>query len=1242
MGYIYENSDPERFQHLCQSLLLADYPSLQCFPVGQPDGGRDGWDLDSDTALQVKFKRTDEPDSADWMIAALEGELPKIRRMIEKGLSKYVMATNARGTGHEDSGKIDKVRAWLKKNISVPAVCLWRDDLDRRIDVAPVALKFKYSEIVMLSDGIELLFYQQFELQDKKKLDIIKWFLRDQFKKDKAVKFKQVHLSNELLDLFIDIPVSVGRGKRRREMRRDLDNFIVDVETDSKLAEIGIRSATADGIFIRRPSAAALILQVGSQVSGRHLLIEGAPGQGKSTLAQYVCQVHRAKFLRDEEMLNRIPEEHQRSAFKLPIKVDLRDFASFLEGNSPFQIMASAGVTSNPRSLEAFLAELISYGAGGVRLEVYDVLSILTETPVLLFLDGLDEVADLSVRDKLVESVSDTLNRLDGSGADVQVIMTSRPSIFGRSAALESSSFVTLVLENIDKPIIDEYTTKWVNARQLDRSEQREVRKILGEKLEHSHIQELTRNPMQLTILLSLVHQIGHSLPDQRTDLYHRYIDLFLTREADKSAAVRDNRTILVNFIASLAWHLQSQAESSRGAGSVSLEQLVDLAGAYLSAGSHDETLANTLFGGGLERVFVLVARIEGLYEFEVQPIREYFCALHLYETAPIGSRRCATPAGDRSQRFEAIAANPFWLNVTRFYAGFYAMGEVGNLVMSLKEMIADQDVARSIHARKVSILLLQDRVFADKKFHQTDLINTVFDEIGLGSVFAELAAARGERFSLQEECGADVLREILFRFFCNAVGGPHADVCALWLIYLDGEALTRKFIDSIEKTSGDIRTDWIAGLFGAGAGQSLSGIEIWRLLSDDSPDRGNLARRISSVFSSGISMYDVPDILVQEAVRSILDGLAPFTFIRPSSQSGALALLYSAFAISHWHPGAARLEFVDMVRYHLKNADESESSIPPVGADGLARIEEFGDAIIDAEQSVRGRAGNKSLGLLMLAAEKVTEVYGPNWAAMSMAIQLAGRSEIPKFAAHADQLNNGEVSVCVRARMARLKRGGAGWWVDQLSACTSRLDQMFWAGLVISWASPSNLTHLSDDLNRIIPSLSAEEFRALRWTIIACSALNDMRADRKKVIPFALDNFSDRAAILVSLAFGGRVSGSLLRKKSHEDPVVNEWISWTRLNAAVEHVPDWNDHVAVEKWMPLVMKYEMHDYPHSIFAMDVAYRAGRSVLFGERIVQRPLAYTLPFLKVGQSIVLDKYRPSSLTKIAKLEHWSFE
>jgi len=89
MDYPYENLDPETFQFFCQALLVKEYPGMQCFPVAQPDGGRDATQLypqltgAKDFAMfQVKFVRQPfaEKDPHKWITAIIADETPKVKK----------------------------------------------------------------------------------------------------------------------------------------------------------------------------------------------------------------------------------------------------------------------------------------------------------------------------------------------------------------------------------------------------------------------------------------------------------------------------------------------------------------------------------------------------------------------------------------------------------------------------------------------------------------------------------------------------------------------------------------------------------------------------------------------------------------------------------------------------------------------------------------------------------------------------------------------------------------------------------------------------------------------------------------------------------------------------------------------------------------------------------------------------------------------------------------------------------
>ncbi len=166
MKYPLENLGPHRFQQLCQALLTRSYPDLQCFPVSQPDGGRDAFitpDTDSDKQtiiFQVKY--TDQalgkrrPHTR--IINELRRELPRLAPNI-LGPTKYILMTNVPGTGARGGGSIDVVEELLSEALGTPSQCWWRDDIERRLDDA-WDVKWSFPEVFSNQDILRLTLYR--------------------------------------------------------------------------------------------------------------------------------------------------------------------------------------------------------------------------------------------------------------------------------------------------------------------------------------------------------------------------------------------------------------------------------------------------------------------------------------------------------------------------------------------------------------------------------------------------------------------------------------------------------------------------------------------------------------------------------------------------------------------------------------------------------------------------------------------------------------------------------------------------------------------------------------------------------------------------------------------------------------------------------------------------------------------------------------------------------------------------
>ena len=120
-----------------------------------------------------------------------------------------------------------------------------------------------------------------------------------------------------------------------------------------------------------------------------------------------------------------------------------------------------------------------------------------------------------------------------------------------------------------------------------------------------------------------------------------------------------------------------------------------------------------------------LVSRVQGTFEFEVQPLREYFAARHLHKTAPY-SPPGREKKGTRPDRFAALASSLYWTNVTRFYSGFYDVGELPSLVDEIIEIGERPGYKLIAQPRRLAMMLLGDYVFAQSPKSMRRLIEFI------------------------------------------------------------------------------------------------------------------------------------------------------------------------------------------------------------------------------------------------------------------------------------------------------------------------------------------------------------------------------------------------------------------------------------------------------------------------------------------------------------------------------------
>src|SRR5918999_5871960 len=104
--------------------------------------------LSSFAVCQVKYSRNPVGGSDDrkWVLDAVDGEVEKVKRLIERGATQYLFATNVSGTAHLGTGSIDRLQSDIGDRLGIPVLCWWRDDINRRLD-GSWDIKLRYPEV---------------------------------------------------------------------------------------------------------------------------------------------------------------------------------------------------------------------------------------------------------------------------------------------------------------------------------------------------------------------------------------------------------------------------------------------------------------------------------------------------------------------------------------------------------------------------------------------------------------------------------------------------------------------------------------------------------------------------------------------------------------------------------------------------------------------------------------------------------------------------------------------------------------------------------------------------------------------------------------------------------------------------------------------------------------------------------------------------------------------------------------
>lgn len=1135
MDYLFENLGDERFQEFCHSLINKEFPDSQAYPVGQPDGGRDSlvYSMDSNKkefiVFQVKFVRNPYQitDVHKWLTSVIEnekGEAKKINLLIPKGAIKYYLLTNVKGTAHLDVGAIDKVNKILEDNIEIPSICWWRDDLSRKLESNPI-LKWSYPEILSGQDILNSVLFNNLNESKERRENVIRAYLADQYEIDNEVKFKQIDLHSQLLDLFTDVPIRIKKfNQKNRLLRRIIGSFednqfrynndyYIPFDEEEPRTKIG----TAE--FLLHPKF---------QNEIQRILLEGGPGQGKSTISQYVCQTHRIRLLDKQNDLEKLPDNIKNAPIRLPFKIDLRDIASWVEKKNPYPAIISEEHFSKNwnNSLESFLVAHIFNHSQLENFNTNDFIAVCKLSSILFVFDGFDEIANIKIREEVIEFINKGINRISENSKSIQVVITSRPAAFSSSISFSVDLYPHFELADITPLIIKQYVEKWIKANRLDSKESAQIKKLIDEKLQMPHLKDLAKSPMQLAIFLSLLRTNSESLPNKRTALYDTYINLFFNRESEKNTMIRDNRDLIIDIHQYLAWILHSEAEMSNNSGRIYIEDLINLLKNYLSKEGHRTDISEELFDVLKERVCALVSRVQGTFEFEVQPLREYFCARYLYNTSPY-SPAGSEKSGTKPERFEAISRSFYWQNVVRFFAGCFDKGELPMLIQKLRELQNDKFLKYTNYPRLLTSQILSDYVFTQYPILLRDVVEIIIDGINIGAVInQESHRSSKEPILLPQECGRS---EVIDECFKQLRQFPPIDYAQELIGIINNNPQDRlvHWKDHIQKIQGEKLTKWLEYAYLL---QIIHKIDK-QVLADIlklSEDELELKKRIQ-ILINGNRLDVIEDdikfkqLLIQEILESNVF-LVQRAKLETSYQILSLSLLPFIFShlIDNYYYGRSYLDFVNRIiglRDYNSIIENSKNNFNPDDITDV-KIKGFYESVEDVLKTnqVDWKHSIKPWDILV---ENGRHFWGDNWVFSIISVLGAGIKSKEERFDEFDDLTNNSLSLCKRVRCARLKSGNIKYWKSQLQ--DSNMSELVLLTF-FTWATPKTIISLLPFLSSKLNSSSSIDLLKLVNGIKQTISQSSFTKSQEELLESVIKKgkFSNLLKYLISFRYSG------------------------------------------------------------------------------------------------------------------------
>ncbi|WP_157464589.1 NACHT domain-containing protein [Crocosphaera chwakensis] len=625
--------------------VIEDVPKEWVFQVKYHDGFQLGW-----------------KKARDEVVADLKKELDKIVNKHKVPCHTYIMITNVPLTGVRNIGtrdKITKVTEQWKQHI--PEIHVWgAADISCMLD-ANQDVRTSYLDSILPGDIFKAL-YQNINYTNERRESSFKTYLQHVLDCEKSAKAQDAgdEQNLPLSEVFIDFTLSKLHSQTYQESVPFANINPNQNDSDIELFPDYKSSFNPNDWSKVRASNALFFLD------SEFVLLLGGPGLGKSTLTQFLSLYQAARVIQPDLALSLAKR------LKLPQEIKTENLDSYVSLFFPFRIelrryakwMSEQFNNDGETHLALYIVKKLINENTSSRLEMDDIFGLASTNPILLILDGLDEVPNPETRQKIIENLRVFVNRVNAENGKLQVILSSRPN--GYSGECSEFEPVTWKLNDLERTEFDEYCDQWLKQRIPSAEEQREAKEKIEGAMESEAVQRLAQSLLQATVILTIVRR-KVQIPHEKHLLYKTYVDVIFAREKDKTPLVNKWTNELLKLHERVGFELhckmenpQIQALNNDDFRGYIYDILGDCPGEIFEGSTLNKT-TDEIIEMATDRLCLLAGTGEnqGQIDFLLQQYREYFAASYLTNH----------PDADPDLVFSTlIKRGAYWFYVLQFY----------------------------------------------------------------------------------------------------------------------------------------------------------------------------------------------------------------------------------------------------------------------------------------------------------------------------------------------------------------------------------------------------------------------------------------------------------------------------------------------------------------------------------------------------------------------------------------------